>query len=60
LGGATIRKTIFACLYVEKIFSRTRWTISIKLGEFKIVQIKGQVLFKREIITKMEKWGWVI
>jgi hypothetical protein len=27
--------------------------------EFKCVQIKGQVLFKGEIITKMSKWGGV-
>jgi hypothetical protein len=25
-----------------------------------IVQIKGQVLFKGEIITKIQKWGGVI
>jgi hypothetical protein len=28
--------------------------------EFKFVQMKGQVLFKGEIITKMKKWGGVI
>jgi hypothetical protein len=28
--------------------------------EIKFVQIKGQVLFKGEIITKMSKWGGVI
>jgi hypothetical protein len=59
-GGATIGKTIFLCVYIEKkiFFSRTSRPISIKLGtvnEFKIVRIKGQVLFKGEIITKM---GW--
>jgi hypothetical protein len=27
--------------------------------EFKFVQIKGQILFKGEIITKMQTWGEV-
>jgi hypothetical protein len=31
-GGATIGKTIFACVYIEKIFSRTARPISIKLS----------------------------
>jgi hypothetical protein len=33
-GGATIGKTIFLCVYIEKkiIFSRTSRPISIKLG----------------------------
>jgi hypothetical protein len=26
--------------------------------ELKFVQIKGQILFKGEIITKMQKLGW--
>ena len=31
--GATVGKTIFTCVYIEKkIFSRTSWPISIKLG----------------------------
>jgi hypothetical protein len=36
--------------------------VQIILGwrEFKFVQIKGQILFKGEIITKMSKWGGVI
>jgi hypothetical protein len=29
--------------------------VEVRLRRFQIVQIKGQVLFKREIITKM---GW--
>jgi hypothetical protein len=29
-------------------------------GNSKIVQIKGQVLFKGEIITEMQKWGGVV
>jgi Fe-S cluster assembly ATPase SufC len=39
------------------------YLIQIILGEreFKFVQIKGQVLFKGEIITKLKKkWGGVI
>jgi hypothetical protein len=33
--------------------------VQINLGqtEFKFVQIKGQVLFKGEVIAKMSKWG---
>jgi hypothetical protein len=36
--------------------------VQIILGSrgFKFGQIKGQVLFKGEIITKMLKWGGVI
>jgi hypothetical protein len=48
-------------------FSRTSLPNSIKLGTnypyvkgIQVVQIKGQVIFKREIITKMWKWGVVI
>jgi hypothetical protein len=50
-------------------FSSTTGSNSIKLGtnsnilgqrEFKFVQIKGQVLFKGGVITKMSKWGGVI
>jgi hypothetical protein len=48
--------------FFKIFFSRTSRPISIKLGinhpwvqEFYIVQIKGQVLFKGEIITKMQK-----
>jgi hypothetical protein len=50
-----------------KIFSRTSGPILTRLGtnhpwgrKFKFVQIKGHVLFKGEIITKMSKWGGVI
>jgi hypothetical protein len=53
---------------LKKIFfSRTSWPISIKLGANhpKVTGIlncsnKGQVLFKGEIITKMQKKGGVI
>jgi hypothetical protein len=52
---------------LKKIFSRTSRPISIKLGTnhpwvkgILIVQIKDQVVFKGEIITKMQKWGGVI
>jgi hypothetical protein len=31
-GGATIGKTIFTYVYIEKIFSRTSRPITIKLG----------------------------
>jgi hypothetical protein len=59
--GATIGKPIFTRVYIEKIlFSRTSKPISTKLStnylwvkEFKILQIKGQILVKGEIITKM-------
>jgi hypothetical protein len=36
--------------------------VQIILGwrKIKFVQIKGQVLFKGEIIAKMSKWGRVI
>jgi hypothetical protein len=53
------------CLYWKKNLSRTSRPDLIKLGtnhpwvrEFKILQIKGQILFKGEIITKMQKLGW--
>jgi hypothetical protein len=46
-----------------KIFSRTSRPISAKLGtnhpwvkEIQIVKIKGDVLLKREVITKMQKF----
>jgi hypothetical protein len=32
--------------------------IILRLREFKIVQIKGHVLFKGEIIKKNAKMGW--
>jgi hypothetical protein len=45
-------------------FSRTSRSISIKLDTNHplkgILQIKGQVFFKGEIITKIQKWGGVI
>jgi hypothetical protein len=31
--------------------------IILRQREFEIVQIKGQVLLKGEIITNMQKWG---
>jgi hypothetical protein len=48
------------------MFSRTSVPKSIKLDtnfpsvKDKSVQIKGQVLFKGEIITKMLKWDGII
>jgi hypothetical protein len=60
LEGATVGKTIFSFVFIEKKFSRTSRPISIKLGTKhswvktnEIVQIKGQALFKGEIITKI-------
>jgi hypothetical protein len=62
LGGATMGKTIFTCVYFgKKIFSpepadqfqSNLVQIILKLRGFEIVQIKGQVLFKGEIITKI-------
>jgi hypothetical protein len=65
LGGATIGKTIFTRVYIEKKISssRTSRPISIPLCtkfilgwmRFWIVQIKVQFLIKGEIIIKM---GW--
>jgi hypothetical protein len=58
-------KSYLHVFILKQIFSRTSRPISIKLytyhllgkgrGDSKIDQIKGQVLFKGEIITKM---GW--
>jgi hypothetical protein len=48
LGGATIEKTVFTCVYIEKIFSRTSRPISIKLGT-NYPCVKG--------ILKIQKWG---
>jgi hypothetical protein len=51
---------------VLKIFSRTSRPNSIKLGinhpwvKGILNCSKGQVLFKGEIISKMQKWGGVI
>jgi hypothetical protein len=52
---------------MEKIFFRTSWPISIKLGtnhrwvkRIKFVQKKGQLLFQGEIITEMHKWSGII
>jgi hypothetical protein len=67
--GATIGKTIFTYVYIETkfVFSRTSMPISIKLSTnhpwvkgILNCSIKGQVFFKGEIITKMQKWGGVI
>jgi hypothetical protein len=51
-------------LVLKKIFSRTSRPISIKLGinrpwvKGTLNCSKGQVLFKGEIITEMQKMGW--
>jgi hypothetical protein len=68
--GATIVKTIFTCVYVNFFYStRTSRPISIKLGtnhpwvkgiQICINEFKGQLLFKGEIITKMQKISEVI
>jgi hypothetical protein len=58
---------IYMCLYwKKKIFSKTSWPISIKLGinhpwvkGILIFPIKGQILFKEEIFTKMQNSGMV-
>jgi hypothetical protein len=54
-------------IFSKIIFSRTSRPNSIILNtnhpwvkRIKFVQIKGHVLFKGEIITKMKKWGGVI
>jgi hypothetical protein len=72
LGGATIRKTIFTCVYIEKkiLFSRTSEPISIKLGTnypwvkeiSKLLKLRAKSFCKgpREVITKMQKWDGVI
>jgi hypothetical protein len=60
-GGTTIRKTIFACVYIEnKTFPEPVSQFQSKLvqsilgwKELKVVQIKGQILFEGEIIAKM-------
>jgi hypothetical protein len=51
-------------LILGKIFSKNSSPVTIKLGTnhpcVKVilnVEIKGQVLVKGEIITKMQKWG---
>jgi hypothetical protein len=60
LGGATIEKTIFTNVYVENNlllqnqqtnFNQTWYKSSLGKGNF--LQIKGQILFKGEILTKM-------
>jgi hypothetical protein len=66
--GATTEKTIFTCVYIGKKSSpEPASQYSIKLGAdhpfmkgIKFVQIKKQVFIKGEIITKMQKIGWVI
>jgi hypothetical protein len=40
-------------------FNQTWYKLSLGKGNSKIVHIKGQVLFKGEIIIKMQKWGGV-
>jgi hypothetical protein len=67
-GGATIGTTIFTCVYIEKStspepsgqFQSNFVQIILGQREFQIVQIKGQVIFKGEIIMKMQKFGEVI
>jgi hypothetical protein len=63
LGGATIGKTVFKYVYIEKNlllqnqkanFNQTWCKSSLGKGN------KVQVLFKGEIITKMQKFGEVI
>jgi hypothetical protein len=41
-------------------FNQTWYISSLGKGNSKFIKIKGQVLFKGEMITKMEKWGGVI
>jgi hypothetical protein len=56
LGGATIGKALFTCVYIEKKSSpESAGKFQSNLSEEKknIVQIKCQVLLKGEIITKM-------
>jgi hypothetical protein len=59
VGWGSMGKTIFACVYIGKKspspetagqFQSNFVQIILSLREFKIVQIKGQVLFKKEII----------
>jgi hypothetical protein len=69
LGGARIRKTISKRVYIEKkknLFLNQQANFNQLLTnhpwmkKIKIVQIKGQVLIKGEIIPKLQKWGEVI
>jgi hypothetical protein len=60
-GLQKVKPYAYVFILKKKIFSRTIWPISIKLGKnhpwvkgILIVQIKGQVHFKGEINTKME------
>jgi hypothetical protein len=55
-------RSIYTCAYIEKkyfkIFSRITRPISFKLATnhlFKFVQIMGQLFFKGEIFTVMQK-----
>jgi hypothetical protein len=64
-GGATMGKTIFTRVYIGgksvKIFSRTSEPVSIKFDTNHTcrkgiqVHVKDQVLFKGEIIAKMQQ-----
>jgi hypothetical protein len=65
-GGAAIGKTIFTCVYIEKIFSRTSRPIIIKLGiNHPWVQgipncsNKGSGPLQRRDNHKNAKMGWV-
>jgi hypothetical protein len=60
LRGDNSKRVKIHWKFLKIFFSRTSRPNSIKLGtncpwmrEFKSLQIKGQVLFKGEIITKM-------
>jgi hypothetical protein len=41
-------------------FNQTWYKSSLGIGDSKLFKIRGQVLFKGEIITKLQKWGGVI
>jgi hypothetical protein len=61
--GHDIEKYIYICFYLKKSsfpepdgqFQPNLGQIILKEWEFEIVQIKGQVLFKGGIITKVKK-----
>jgi hypothetical protein len=65
VGRAKIGKTIFTCVYIEKkIFSRTNWPISIKLGTIhpwvKVNCInKGSIPLQKGDNHKNAKMGWL-
>jgi hypothetical protein len=57
-------KTIFICVYIEKKKTlqnqQAHFNHPWVKGKFKIVEIKGQFLFKGEIIREMQKIAEVI